>query len=276
MTNPTTNDFYGVVPQRVLTSDLDRSLEELALLGFTVIEDVVPAPELEVLRTKLDHVYQIQRAELADELELEEIQEENQARAPLCYDDHFVEIARHPTIIELLRRVLGRYFLIHLQIGILNMPSVPNRQSVWHRDLLYQDYVSSRPLAISVMLCIDEFNPTTGGTQVVPFTHKVEQMPSKEYIDKHAVTIQARAGSLFVMDSMLMHKAGFNSSGNIRRGLNTIYASGLLKQQISFPSQLGGKHQDDPFLNMLLGYDAEASRSVRDWRLRRHRKLKNK
>jgi ectoine hydroxylase-related dioxygenase (phytanoyl-CoA dioxygenase family) len=267
------DDFYGVIPQRVLASDVDRCLEELAIRGFTVIEDVAREPELAAVRAKLDAVYQAQRAELAADLELESIQEENQARAPLCYDDHFLEIARHPAIIEVVRRVLGRYFLIHLQIGILNVPHTENRQSVWHRDLLYQDYVISKPLAVSAMFCVDDFNATTGATRAVPFTHKVEQMPSKEYIERHAVTIEARAGSVFLMDSMLIHKAGFNSSSGVRRGVNTIYASGLLKQQISFPSQLGGRHQEDPFLNMLLGYDAEASRSVRDWRLRRHRKL---
>ena len=268
-----TNDFYGVIPQQVLGTDVDRCLEELSILGYSVIEGVVAEPELAELRPLLDRVYEAQRAELAAELELEAIQEENQARAPLCYDDRFVELARHERVIEVVRRVLGRYFLIHLQIGILNQPQVPNRQSVWHRDLLYQDFVISRPLAVSAMLCIDEFSAATGATQVVPFTHKIEQMPSREFIERHAVTIEARPGSVFVMDSMLIHKAGFNSSSGVRRGLNTIYASGLLKQQINLPSQLGGRFRDDPFLNMLLGYDAEPSPSVRDWRLRRHHKL---
>jgi len=268
------NDFYGVIPQAVLASDVERCLEELAIVGYTVIDDVVPADELAAVRTKLDRVYRTQQAETsASGFELADIQEENQVRAPLCYDDHFLELARHPRVIEVVRRVLGNYFLIHLQIGIINVPSTENRQAVWHRDLLYQDFVISRPLAVSAMVCIDDFRVETGGTQVVPHTHKIEQMPSREFIDKHAVSIEARAGSVFLMDSMMVHKAGFNASPNIRRGLNTIYASGLLKQQISFQSQLDGKHREDPFLNMLLGYDAEPSKSVLEWRKRRHRKL---
>jgi ectoine hydroxylase-related dioxygenase (phytanoyl-CoA dioxygenase family) len=268
------NDFYGVLPQAVLGSDLDRCLEELAIVGYTVIPDVVQADELAVLRTKLDRVYQAQVAEpAASGFELADIQEENQVRAPLCYDDHFLELARHPRVIEVVRQVLGNYFLIQLQIGIINMPATENRQAVWHRDLLYQDFVISKPLAVSVMLCIDDFRAETGGTKVVPHTHKIERMPSQEFIDHHAVAIEARAGSVFLMDSMVIHKAGYNSSSGIRRGLNTIYASGLLKQQISFQAQLDGKHRDDPFLNMLLGYDAEASKSVLEWRKRRHRKL---
>lgn len=268
------NDFYGVNPQTVLGSDLERCLEELAIRGFTVIENVVPAEELAVLRTKLDRAYEAQRAEAtAAGFDLKDIQEENQVRAPLCYDDHFLEIARHPRVLEAVRAILGNYFLIHLQIGIINAPSVENRQSVWHRDLLYQDFVISKPLAVTVMLCIDDFRPETGGTEAVPFSHRLEKMPSKEYIAKHATPIIAKAGSVFLMDSMLIHQAGFNSSKGIRRGLNTIYACGLLKQQVSFQSQLDGKHKEDPFLNMLLGYDAEPSKSVLDWRKRRHHKL---
>jgi len=268
------SNFYGALPQSVLGSDLDRCLEELSIVGYTVIENVVQEPELETLRKKLGLAYEAQKKEVAvGEFTLEDVQEENQVRAPLCYDDHFLEIARHDRAIEMVRATLGNYFLIHLQIGIINMPSVENRQSVWHRDLLYQDFVISRPLAISVMLCIDDFVEATGGTKVVPFTHRVEKMPSKEFIEKHAVTINAKAGSIFLMDSMLIHKAGYNSSNTIRRGLNTIYACGLLKQQISFRSQLDGKHKEDPFLNMLLGYDAEASESVYAWRKRRHDKL---
>jgi ectoine hydroxylase-related dioxygenase (phytanoyl-CoA dioxygenase family) len=268
--------FYGVVPQTVIGTELDRCLEELSIRGFTVIENVVKEPELETLRQKLDAAYEVQKKETLPEFTLEEIQEENQVRAPLCYDDHFLELARHPRIVEMLRSTLGNYFLIHLQIGIINMPGVENRQSVWHRDLLYQDFVISKPLSVSAMLCVDDFNASTGGTMVVPFTHRVERMPSKEFIEKHAVTIEAKAGSFFLMDSMLMHKAGYNSSGRIRRGLNTIYASGLLKQQISFQAQLDGKHKEDPFLNMLLGYDAEASKSVKAWRKRRYDKLTKK
>jgi ectoine hydroxylase-related dioxygenase (phytanoyl-CoA dioxygenase family) len=265
------NGFYGAVPQSVISSDLERCLEELALRGVTVLENVVAEPELEVLRRKLDAAYLRQQTELP--FDLEEIQEENQVRAPLCYDDAFVEMARHEQVLGLIRAVLGNYFLVHLQIGIINQPLTNNRQSVWHRDLLYQDFVISKPLAVTVMLCLDDFTPETGGTVVVPFTHRAERMPSREYIEKHAEHLRVKAGSMFFMDSMLIHKAGYNSSGRVRRGLNTIYASGLLKQQVNLPSQLGGRFRDDPLLNMLLGYDAEPSASVAAWRRRRYDKL---
>jgi ectoine hydroxylase-related dioxygenase (phytanoyl-CoA dioxygenase family) len=263
------DEFYGAIPQTVVHSALEGHLEELAIQGFTVLPDVVPPSELAVLRTKLDAVYEAQRKEGEPTFTLEDIQEENQVRAPLCYDDHFVEIARHPRVLEVVRAALGNYFLVHLQIGIINAAKTKNRQSIWHRDLLFQDWVISKPLAVSAMLCIDDFNERTGGTYVVPFTHKVERMPSREYTEKHGITIEAKAGSVFVMDSMLVHRAGYNGADATRRGLNTIYGCGLLKQQISLPSQLDGRFADDPLLHMLLGYDAEPSPSVHAWRERR-------
>jgi hypothetical protein len=45
-----------------------------------------------------------------------------------------------------------------------------------------------------------------------------------------------------------------------------MYTLPLLKQQISFPQMLGGKHSDDPDLRRLLGYDSESGESVRLWR----------
>src|SRR4051812_35580993 len=129
------NEFYGVVPQRVLHSELDRNLEELSVLGYTVIENVVGPDELTELRSKLDTAYKVQQEEVSGEFTLEEIQEENQVRGPLCYDDHFIDIAKNERIIEIVRNCLGNYFLIHLQIGIINQSDIHNRQAVWHRDL---------------------------------------------------------------------------------------------------------------------------------------------
>jgi hypothetical protein len=45
------------------------------------------------------------------------------------------------------------------------------------------------PLAVSAMLCIDDL-VSNDGTQVIPFTHKVERMPSRELIERHALTIE--------------------------------------------------------------------------------------
>ena len=112
--------LYGASPQTVLDGAVDAHVEELAIRGFTVIPDVVPANELADIRKRLDAIYEIQKAEPGGAFTLEDVQEENQVRAPLCYDEKFVDIARNERVIDIVRRCLGNYFLIQLQIGIIN------------------------------------------------------------------------------------------------------------------------------------------------------------
>jgi ectoine hydroxylase-related dioxygenase (phytanoyl-CoA dioxygenase family) len=80
------------------------------------------------------------------------------------------------------------------------------------------------------------------------------------------VVVDAPAGSAILFDAMLYHKAGVNSSGMTRRGINHIFALPLIHQPISFPRALAGKYSEDPHLRRLLGYDTEPARSAQDWR----------
>jgi hypothetical protein len=48
--------------------------------------------------------------------------------------------------------------VLHLQNGIINMPNEEHHQSSWHRDLPYQNWTSSEPLACNVFYCLDNFN----------------------------------------------------------------------------------------------------------------------
>ncbi len=264
-----THKSYGVVKRTILHSEVERCLEELSILGYSIVEKVLTSAELKQARTKLDRVYKAQESELGDGFNLKDIGEQNVVRLPLAYDEFFVKLAMNPKIIRILKRILGSYFVLHLQNGIINVPKTDHRQSAWHRDLPYHDLVTSRPVAMSVLYCIDPFSQETGGTCLVPHSHKLDRMPSDGFINKYAVQVSAKPGAVLIMDSMVYHKAGYNSSTQIRRSINHVYAAGILKQQINIPSALKGKFRDDPFLKILLGYQGEVPSNVSDWRRRR-------
>jgi ectoine hydroxylase-related dioxygenase (phytanoyl-CoA dioxygenase family) len=259
---------FGIVNQSTLVDELDQYIEELTINGFSVIENLLSEEELVIARKKLDDVYAKQVNEFSEK-ELDSIQELNLARMPFAYDEYFLKIATNEKLVHVIQKFLGNYFVLHLQNGIINMPKQGHHQHSWHRDLPYQDFVISRPLAISCLFCLDNFDASTGGTIVLPHTHKVDQMPSQQYIDKFATQITAKAGSVILFDSMVFHKAGYNTSDQIRRGLNHMYTSAILKQQINIPASLNGKYSDDSFLKMLLGYEACPPTSVFEWRNQR-------
>src|SRR6185437_4179095 len=256
---------FGILNRTSISDEIEFYLEELKINGFTIIENVISGDDIKIAIEKLNEVYEKQVKEFSDK-ELERINESLLARLPLSYDDYFLKLATNSKVISLVKRVLGDYFVLHLQNGVINMPQMGHHQNSWHRDLPYQDFVISKPLALSVMVCLDDFNASTGGTIVLPFSHQVNTMPSEEYVQKHAFQTVAPKGSVIIFDSMIFHKAGYNSSNQVRRGINHMYTSAILKQQINIPASLKGKFSDDPFLKMLLGYEAKIADSVYEWR----------
>lgn len=265
-------NFYGRLMQVECNSDIDLYVEEIKNDGFAIIEGVLTEEELQIYRDKIDSVYKQQELEFGLD-KLNSIKEKNMCRMPLKYDNYFINIATNEKVLEVVRNFLGDFFILNLQNAIINTPNEEHHQSSWHRDLPYQNYVISNPLSINALFCIDDFSVETGGTIVVPYTHKTEILPSDRYIEKHAVTAVAKAGSVIVFDSMLFHKAGYNQSNIIRRAVNHQYQIPLLKQFYDFPKALNGRFSDNKSLAQLLGYTSQVPFDDIEWRENRIERL---
>lgn len=257
---------FGVTKTSETEGITDCHIEEFHNLGYTIIEDLIPVGELDRFRKELMRIYELQEKEFGLD-NLKKINEENLARALLCHSDLYLRLARNAKALEYVKKLLGTYFVLHLQNGIINMPGQEHHQNSWHRDFPYQNWVSSEPIGCNVFYCLDDFSEENGATYLLPHSHKIAYMPSEEYLEKHAVQMNAKAGSAILFDSMMFHKAGFNRSADkVRRGINHLYAKAIVRQQINLPAMLGGKYADDPFLNMLLGYGSNPPASVLEWR----------
>jgi ectoine hydroxylase-related dioxygenase (phytanoyl-CoA dioxygenase family) len=265
---------YGINKRFEVLNDEERHLEEFFNLGYTIINDVLSYEELEEARKELDSIYKIQLNEFGYE-NLKQIKEENLARLPLAYSELFVKIASNSKVTNYVKNILGEFHILHLQNGIINMPNEEHHQSSWHRDLPYQNWTSSEPLGCNLYYCLDDFNDQTGGTFMLPFSHKFNKVPSVDYMEKHSIQVNVKAGSVILFDSMLFHKAGFNKSTNyIRRGINNMYVKPIIAQQIDITSSLNGLYSDDPYLSMLFGYRTQLPINILNYRNNKLVKLK--
>ena len=268
------NKFYGVGANDIVTLEKSQTvIEEIKIKGYSIIEDILSSDEINSAKVKLDSIYEEQLNDFGLD-KMKAIKEINLARCPLAYDDFFLKIAIRPVITDIVKFFLGDYFIINQQNGIINSPNQAHHQSSWHRDLPYQDYIISKPIAIASLICIDDFTTETGSTAVIPFSHQLEKIPSTNYIHNNKVSVQAKKGSAIIFNAMLYHQAGYNSSNKTRRGLNTVFSIPLLKQQIDLFSQLNGKYSDDPYLRKLLGYDSNVPLSLTDWRQNQLNRIK--
>ncbi len=249
--------------------EADFAAEEIRNVGYTLVQSGLNERELQLIRQKIDDVYERQLREIGSEDALRRINDANVARCLLGYDEYFVTLAAHAQIMAVARRLLGENFILMSQNGIINRPGEEHYQVTWHRDLNYQHFVSSRPLALSALYCVDDFSEETGGTHLIPASHKSEVFPSVDYVRRHQTVMSAAAGAILLFDAMIYHRSGLNRSTKVRRAVNHIYTLPLIKQQISLPLMLRGRFGDDPFLRRLLGYDSETGESVHHWRTKK-------
>jgi hypothetical protein len=262
---------YGVKEQEAAGNDLTAHAERIRLAGYSVLPGAFSERETADFGARLDDVLRRQADEFGSE-RLEQIADGFTARCPLVDDAAFLRLPTYPPLLALVRLLLGDYVVLMQQNGVVNPPKEGHTQAAYHRDLPYQHFVSSRPLAISALFCIDPFRSETGATIVVPGSHRTERFPSIDVAASLEVSVNAEPGSFVVFDSMLFHRAGDNRSRRIRRAVNNVFSVPIIAQQISLPLALSGRHSEDPLLSQLLGYDSAPAASVLEWRMRRLRR----
>lgn len=255
--------------------DLGVALEMLQSRGFAVVPDAFSSEQVAELNERLEAVYVQQCKEVGGEDALFKISDADIVRCPLAYDDKFLDVALHPVIVDAARRLIGPSVVLLMQNGVINRPDRTQAQTAWHRDLNYQHWVSSRPIAISAMVCLEDFTDETGGTVFLAGSHKIEPMPSDRILRSAGETPKAYAGSIVLFDSMVFHRAGLNQSKRIRRGINHVVGAPILAQTIDIPRMLGNGVPADPHIAGYLGFRWNPVSSVANWRKNKISSLAN-
>jgi len=260
---------HGVLHRAAHADALDVHVDELRFEGFTLVPSGLSADELVTLRARLDDVYGRQMVEMGGEAELARCSDLDVARCPLVYDDAFVSVAADVNLLAIVERMLGGNFVLMQQNGLLTRPATGSYQMRWHRDLSYQHWVSTEPLAINALLALDEFTLESGATFVLPASHHRPEFPSDEYVRRHERPLEAPPGTFLVLDAMLFHRAGRNVSGHPRRAVNHLIGRPFLGQQFDFAAMLGDRYADDSLLSRYLGYRWRPQPDVASWRAQR-------
>jgi ectoine hydroxylase-related dioxygenase (phytanoyl-CoA dioxygenase family) len=257
---------YGIAETAAASDAVDLHVEEIRLNGFTVVAEAIAPNARSRWCDLIDEVVARQAADAGGVEALAALGEAHTARAPLHLQRPFLDLARHPTVLAICERLLDGYVILNQQNAVVNPPAGEHfHQTAYHRDLPYQHFVSSRPLAVSALYCADRFDEENGATLMLPGSHRQEAFPSAELVARWERGVTAPAGSYLVFDSMLFHRAGVNRSPRKRRAVNHVYSRAFLKQQIVLPRLLGDDFTHDPALRRFLGYDSDPPESVEAW-----------
>lgn len=251
--------------QRENQSEDDRRFELLEREGYFVIERVLDEGFLQETRERMDRIWSVQLRQYGEDL-LERIGDYGVMRAMMEVDPFFLKLVRHPQIFPYVEATVGPTSILHLQNGVVAHPDRPHNQGRYHRDFP-KDFLPSRILSFNTFIALDDFNEQTGGTWVVPGTHRFESLPSEEYVKSYEKQLSMPAGSVLFFDSMLWHRGGVNFSSQIRRGMNHQFTRPFIKQQLDYPAIMKGKVELESPVAQTLGMWAIPPKSVAEYRV---------
>lgn len=255
---------YGMLKQQQCVSSVDEIVEQVRAVGYAVLDAGYSSETLreissEFEETRVNYVKQHGAPVLSGLNEMHTI------RSPLTHGGElFTDLIFNAQLMKVLKQLISGKFILNQQNGIINPPKEEYNQGMWHRDLPYQHFISTTPLAINALFCVDDFTKENGATFVLPASHKLSDFPSWAYVEKNALQIEAPAGSFILLDCMLFHSGGRNTSLLERRAINHVYNIPYFKQQINIPMNMLGVDLS-PERREILGFNFTESASISDY-----------
>lgn len=225
------NESYGVTERTHNKSKLMDCKEELLIRGYTTINSGISNKDLNKIESAVTECKNLYFQKYKYDF-LKSIDENNTIRAPFLLDPIFLEICFNKSLLKFISSVMGENFILNQQNVIINPSEQKYNQIFWHRDLPYQHFTSSKPLAINAIFCLNDFTINNGCTRVIPGSHSFESFPSKNYLNSFQKNIESTRGNFLVLNSMLYHAGSLNKTKLDRVGINNVFSIPLVKRQI--------------------------------------------
>lgn len=269
------NSFYGLPDlSKYSNTKYEKERARLETDGFFVLDRVFTPELLSEAIIRLDEINKTQSEEIGGIENLKAIKEENTLRVPFLYDEFFLKFFTEPRVLEILKSVYCREFILLTQSGLINEPRKDHTGARWHKDLPYQHYASKQPVCINVLVVLTDFTPETGSTCFIKGSHQNIDVPNEKEIEENFFQVNASAGSVIVFNSLTLHKMGQNISKYSRYAINHMFGTPIFKQHMNFHLMSNNKYKDDPILSRLLDYPYSVPESVLSFRQKKLRNIK--
>jgi ectoine hydroxylase-related dioxygenase (phytanoyl-CoA dioxygenase family) len=209
--------------------------------GFAVMPGAIAGERLRALRERTDRltdaaaIPETARALIDLEPELLDGRPAVQrVRKPYEADPFFMDLARAPELLALVRPLLGEDVRLHHGKINVKAPRVGSPLE-WHQDWAFIPHTNSSLAIVSIL--IDDCGPQSGPVQFLPGSHTGPLHPhhhdgvfvgaiSPSTLDMHdARSVIGAAGTVAVHHPMTVHGSGFNLGTGPRRVLFFEYAA---------------------------------------------------
>lgn len=244
--------------------------EEVERDGFTVIRGCLSSSEAAQLKAVVnDHIAGLSPEDVSA---ANALGDRGIHRALFCTHSEFAELLLNPRVKGLVDHFLDEEYHLYSQVVAVSNPDEQLNQVGWHREIFYQHFVSSRPLAVQSIFVLDKFNADTGGTLFLPGSHLFEEFPGDGYVEKHGVQPELEPGDCVVMNSMVYHRSGENRVLKNRALVTNTFVRPFISTQFDYTRMVQEPNSDA--LRQILGFRWNSKMTLEEWKVARLARLK--
>jgi len=257
------NITHGVTEQETL----DPHIENFQRKGFSVFKGLISKEKVAETRDRMHAIYKIQCDAVGGEDNLRKLNEAGIIRSMFAYDEFFIkENISNPTLQKYVSELLDGPFTLYSQVGVISEPNNKLYQIRWHREIQYQHFATSRPIAVQTLFILDHFNEKSGGTFLLPGSHLFDKFPSNKFVEENQYQPVLEPGDVILMNSMLYHRAGLNTSDNNRLLITNTYVRPFIATQFNYPAMIKNSDNLTEKEKEILGFRWNYSQEMQPWR----------
>ena len=161
--------------------------------------------------------------------------EANRVGNLLNKSSYFSKVATLPEIVWAASNIIKSE--IKLSSILFREPKKKSGDQPLHIDWLPRTNKKQRFKVLVAFLYLEDSNKSNGATRLVPRSHKKLSSPDK-YLNpnlpcKNEITVNAKAGSILLINALVWHRGGNNISGKKRGIIVTEYRNRNLKQLLN-------------------------------------------
>jgi hypothetical protein len=233
---------------RASQPDLDQRLEalglsanalDLALRGFTVLEDAAPLEFFERLRSRIIECVAEAGAFV-------------QTGMLLARGRVFEEAVCNPQVLVLAELMCGKGFILNQMVGTVRPQGDPGLPIHTDYDMI-RDPFPPYPQVVTAVWACDDFTQEGGCSRVIPGSHQLRRHPADDELEGEAVAVECPRGSIVVWDGATWHGSYSRRAPGKRVALHVMFNRMVLRpyEAYDLPAEL--IERNPPELATLLG-----------------------
>ena len=231
--------------------DVKSILQHLELEGFCIVKNVIPEDKVEAVRDSVITVVDQESKKMADKMATirgkgHRIGGEGIDNVPqlITHTQTFAPYIADERVLGTAEAMFGPYVKTSSTLGLINRPG--NSRGYWHSDWPFNQTVANHvpapypdaALHLSSIWMLTSFNKISGGTLVVPGSHRMPNNPSGDNgVDRNSpypteVNATGDPGSVLLFDSRLWHAVPPNKSNDPRIAIVIRFAPWWLNLEV--------------------------------------------